>query len=135
MKCKRCGKEVSDETKVCECGFDFEEDEKYAALFNRKADPEVSEKDKNLLIDFPILTFLFGLASLLLMILFLFHPGFVVLYFVLVVVFIIMTMWFAKKPTKVKLEPTRNVGLWMAYLAMAVVLFKTVYLLIGLIFF
>ncbi|MGD9886980.1 MAG: hypothetical protein AB7T03_03335 [Bacilli bacterium] len=135
MKCKRCGKEVSDDTKVCECGFDFLEDQKYRTLYAQKDDPTVSDKDKNLLIDFPILTFLCGLTAFLFMILFLFHPGFVVLYFGICVIFMAFTFWFAKKPTKVKLEPTRNVGSGMAYLSLAVILFKSIFLLIGLIFF
>ncbi|MGD9605493.1 MAG: hypothetical protein AB7V00_05005 [Bacilli bacterium] len=135
MKCKRCGKEVSDDTKICECGFNFEEDAKYNALFSQKDDPTVNDKDKNLLVDFPILTFLFGLTSLLFMILFLFHPGFVVLYFGITIILIGFTMLFARKPAKVKLEPTRNVGLGMAYVSLAVILFKTIYLVIGVIFF
>jgi hypothetical protein len=135
MKCKRCGKEVPDDTTICDCGFNFVEDEIKSVIFDTKPDPDVIDKDRNVLIDNPILTFLFGITSVAFMIMFLFHPGFVVLYFGLALIMIMITMWFSRKPTRVKLEPTRNVGVWMAYFALAITVFKAIYFLFGILFF
>ncbi|MDD3107117.1 MAG: hypothetical protein PHP65_04875 [Bacilli bacterium] len=134
MKCKRCGQIISDDTKICECGFNIEEDKLTSVIYNQKSDPDVSEKNKNTLVDNPVLTFLFGISSIIVMLLFLMHPGFVVLYFLLDVVLIVATLLFAQKPTKVRLEATRNVGKWLAYVSFSVLLFKSVFLIINLFF-
>jgi len=136
MKCLRCGKELPDGAAVCdECGFNFKEDELITKIISEKADPVVSEKNKSILIDNPVLTFIFGILSVFGMIFFFLYPGFVVLYFVLDLVLIGLTMLFSKKPAKVKLEPTRNVGVGMAYVALALTVFKAVYFIIGTLFF
>ena len=136
MKCLRCGKELPEGTAVCdECGFNFKEDELITKIISEKADPVVSEKNRSILIDNPVLTFIFGILSVFGMIFFFLYPGFVVLYFVLDLVLIGLTMLFSKKPAKVKLEPTRNVGVGMAYVALALTVFKAVYFIIGTLFF
>ncbi len=136
MKCLRCGKELPEGTAVCdECGFNFEEDGKITKIISEKADPAVSEKTKSILIDNPVLTFIFGILSIFGMLFFVLYPGFVVLYFGLDLVLTGLTMLFSKKPAKVKLEPTRNVGVGMAYVALALTIFKAVYFIIGTLFF
>ncbi len=136
MKCLRCGKELPEGTVVCDgCGFNFEEDGKIKKIISEKADPVVPEKTKSILIDNPILTFIFGILSVFGMIFFFLYPGFVVLYFASDLILIGLTMLFSKRPAKVKLEPTRNVGVGMAYVALALTIFKAVYFIIGTLFF
>ena len=136
MKCLRCGKELPEGTAICdECGFNFLEDVKITKIISEKTDPVVSGKNKSILIDNPVLTFIFGILSVFGMIFFFSYPGFVVLYFVGDLILIGLTMLFSKKPAKVKLEPTRNVGVGMAYVALALTAFKAVYFIIGTLFF
>ena len=46
MKCLRCGKEVSDDLKVCDnCGFDLESLKDYKTVYV-EVDPEVDKKTK-----------------------------------------------------------------------------------------
>jgi len=80
-KCIRCGRMVPDDTKVCEsCAFDFDEYEKYKHLYVTEEDPIVPEEQQSSLVDNPILCFIFGIISFILMALFLFHPNIVVIY-------------------------------------------------------
>ncbi|MDD3999531.1 MAG: hypothetical protein PHX62_01375 [Bacilli bacterium] len=133
-KCTRCGTMVPDNTKICDkCAFDFDEYEKYYHLYEVKEDPVVPEGQRTNLTDFPILTFIFGIISLILSSLFLFTPGITVLYIIGVVIAVFITYILAIKPSKIKLVPFQVIGKWMANVAISVMIFKIVYVLFGLI--
>lgn len=134
-KCIRCGRMVPDDTKVCEvCAFDFEEYQKEQHLYQTKEDPLVPEDQKSSLVDNPILCFIFGIISFLLMALFLFTPGIILIYLIGVVVFIFLAFIFSVKPAKVKLIPFQVVGKWLANIAISVTIFKLVFVLMNIIF-
>lgn len=116
MKCLRCGKIHPDDVKVCkECGFSFEAFKQYKKV-KEKEDPEIDPKQKAALIDNPLLTFIFGLLSVMLPI----------------YIFSFLTFYMYKKPSKVKLETLRNFGNVLAYIGIAISIFMTVYLIWGL---
>jgi len=130
-KCIRCGRMVPDDTKVCEsCAFDFDEYEKYKHLYVTEEDPIVPEEQQSSLVDNPILCFIFGIISFILMALFLFHPNIVVIYLLGVFVFAFLAYVFSVKLAKVKLIPFRVVGKWLANIAVSVSIFKLVFFLI-----
>lgn len=118
IKCIRCGKENDDKNEVCSnCGYSFKEqkvEETYRKLL--KEDPVVPDEEKSGLIDSPILTFIFGILSMLL-------PIFV---------FSFLAWYNYKKPSKVKLEPFRNIGNIFAYIGAAISIFLLVYIVWGL---
>ena len=96
-KCLRCGYNNKDEALKCEkCEFSFEEQAVLEKLkkYTQRDDPIVDSKDKASLIDNPILTFIFGILSLML-------PIFI---------FSFLAWHMKKKPSKTKLVPFRNIG-------------------------
>ena len=96
MKCKRCGKDFKNITvEVCdECGYDFTEDVRIGKILDNKQDPEVDEKNKTDLVDYPILSFVFAILGLLI-------PFFILS---------IIAIKLSKKPSKVKYVPFSNLG-------------------------
>jgi membrane-bound ClpP family serine protease len=130
-KCIRCGRMVPDETRVCDnCAFDFIEYEQHKHLFDTKEDPVVPEEQKTSLVDNPIICFILGIISFLLMALFLFTADIIIIYLIGVVLFVFLTYYFSVKPAKVKLKPFQVVGIWLANIAISVTIFKIVYVLI-----
>ena len=119
MKCMRCGKVNPDNVKQCEkCGYDFKEqliNKQLEKIIKVQDDPDIDPKQKSQLYDNPILTFIFGLLSIML-------PIFV---------FSFLSWHMYKKPAKVKLETLRNFGNVLAYIGICVSMFVTVYLLWG----
>lgn len=119
IRCIRCGMENDDKNEVCgNCGYSFKEqkvEEEYRKLL--REDPSVTEEERSGLVDSPILTFVFGLLSMLLPIL----------------VFSFLAWYNYKKPSKVKLEPLRNLGNIFAYIGAALSIFLLVYIVWGLI--
>lgn len=101
-KCLRCGHMNNDIALKCEkCQFSFEEQAVYEKLKKLvpKDDPIVDLKNKSSLIDNPILTFIFGILSIML-------PIFV---------FSFVAWYMKKKPSKAKLVAFRNIGNIFAY--------------------
>ena len=96
MKCKRCGKDFKNIiVEVCdECGYDFTEDVRIGKILDNKQDPEVDEKNKTDLVDFPILSFIFAILGLII-------PIFILS---------IIAIKLSKKPSKVKYLPFSNLG-------------------------
>ncbi len=95
MKCKRCGKEFNENVEICdECGYNFVEDKKIGKILDQKRDPSIPEHNKYDLIDFPILSFIFGLIGLII-------PVFICS---------VLAMKFSKKPAKVSLVPCSKLG-------------------------
>ena len=116
MKCIRCGKESSDDALVCdECGFNFKDHEMYLKYIKVKEDDKVVIGKESDLIDNPIMTFVFGLLSIML-------PFFL---------FSFIAFRFFKKPTKAKLIPLKNVGIVMAYIGIALSIFVLIYAIIS----
>jgi len=135
MKCKSCGKEVEENTKICpNCGFDIESFNKRVVV-KLAEDPEVENSERASLIDSPILTFLFGILALLFSICFVVSETIVILYLALFILFNVLTFKFANKKCKVKLIPVRNVGKAFAYLSIGLVVYKLVYEILGVLFF
>lgn len=136
MKCIRCGKEVPDDTIICnECGFDFDEYYNNRNIITVEEDPIVPEDQKSSLVDNPILTFIFGLLSIPMTFIFIVSSTIVIIYLVGVVLLVFLTLFMSRKPCKVKLKPVRNVGKWMAYFSISLIVFKVVYDIIGKLFF
>lgn len=132
MKCLRCGKEIPDNTAVCEnCGFNIQENKLYEKYLKQPVDPEVPADQKSSLIDNPVLTLLSGGLSIFFSLLFISASTIVILYLALFILFVFFTFYLSTKPCKVKLRPLRNVGIAMAYFALGLVIFKFVYQLIG----
>ena len=96
MKCKRCGKDFKNiSVEVCdECGYDFTEDVRIGKILDNKKDPEIDEKNKTDLVDFPVLSFIFAILGLLI-------PVFILS---------ILAIKLSKKPAKVKYVPFSNLG-------------------------
>lgn len=135
MKCKSCGKEVADNTAICQyCGFDIEAYKKLQKVVVRE-DPEVDETKKTNLVDSPILAFVFGILAVISAILFVVSPTIVVLYLGLFILFNYLTFTLANKPAKVKLLPLSTVGKFMAYFSIGFVVLKVVFEIIGVLFF
>ena len=136
MKCIRCGKEVPDDTIICnECGFDFDEYYNNRSIITVEEDPIVPENQKSSLVDNPILTFIFGLLSIPMTFIFIVSSTIVIIYLVGVILLVFLTLFMSRKPCKVKLKPVRNVGKWMAYFSINLIVFKVVYDIIGKLFF
>ncbi|MGI6710963.1 MAG: hypothetical protein ACOX4W_05920 [Bacilli bacterium] len=116
MKCLRCGKESLDDAIVCEeCGFNFKEHEMYLKYIKPKEDDKVEKGKESDLIDNPILTFVFGLLSMMI-------PIFL---------FSFLAFRFYKKPSKAKLIPLKNVGNIMAYIGVGLSIFIIIYAIIS----
>lgn len=103
-KCKRCGKLHQDDyIEICDaCGFDFEEHKRIQKLFGEKEAPRAQQPSD--LIDYPVLTFIIGLLSLVLPI----------------YVFSFIALKLAKKPSKPSLQPFSNFGKILAILGLIV---------------
>lgn len=113
-KCKRCGKMHEDDyIEVCDvCGFDFEEHIKVSRILS-EAEPSIQQVRNSDLLDFPILTFVFGIVGLIL-------PIFI---------FSFIAIHFSKRPAKDSLEPLRNLGRIFGYVGMFISMIAIVYII------
>lgn len=99
-KCVSCGTMVKDDLDICpNCGYSFIE-----ATYNKK---EIKKEDiitkdtkESDLVDYPVLSFVFGIIGLL----------------VPVFIFSFLAVRFAKKPAKENLIPCRTIGKIMGYI-------------------
>lgn len=123
MKCLRCGKEVNDDIKYCEnCGFDVQSQKNYQVVY-QESDPVVEKNKKMGLIDFPILTFLFGLLSIMNSFLLALGGKPIVIMFVISFALLFgFCFYFSTKPCKVKLKPFREVGIILAFIGLFITL-------------
>lgn len=120
-KCLRCGHINKDDALECEkCQFSFKEQAVLEELkkYTTKEDPIVAEKNKSSLIDNPVLTFIFGILSIML-------PFFL---------FSFLTWYMKKKPSKTKLIPFRNIGNVFAYIGFVLSIIIVGYFIWNLIF-
>lgn len=127
MKCLRCGKQFNDDVKVCdECGFDFEEFKKYKKIVVEN-DDDLDGKQKVILTDNPILTFIFGLVSLMIG-LTIFVFGLPISFFMILgfVATFSMAFYFSVKPCRIKLKPVRNFGIVMGFIGLAFTLYQSI---------
>lgn len=114
-KCKRCGKEFKDDLiEICdECGYNFDYDKKISKVLDEKNDPDIDDKHKSDLVDYPILSFIFGIIGLI-----------VPLY-----LFSVLAILLSKKKAKIKLIPFANVGRIFGFLGIFVSTIIIVYIL------
>lgn len=135
-KCVRCGKEVADEIDICEeCGFSFSEHEKVLKYntIKVKVDPlDMTKQEKISRIDMPILSLLSGMIGLLCSVLII--ATYSILIILLGFLFSVLAIYFSSKPSLVKLTPLKNVGKWFGYIAFALTLFFSIYILMGIFF-
>lgn len=134
MKCIRCGKELPEGTIRCdECDFNIQEYEKYKKVFKEELDPDVPKELKSNLIDNPILTFIFGVISLLLTLIFVTITSYI--YIVGILLFVFLTLLMSTKPSKVNLRQVQIFGKVLAYISISLMIFKLVYIVLGILFF
>ena len=126
MKCIRCGAEIKETDIECpNCGFLASENKRYKKV-KVETDVQIDDKNKIILIDNPILTFLFGLISLLLgtmNCLYGVNDQIVFLYVILFVISFSLAFVFSMKETKRKLKPVRTFGVVLAYIGLALTLY------------
>ena len=131
MKCLRCGKIVSDAEKICPvCGFDLEAQKNYKKI-SVEVDNDVDDKTKIILIDNPILTFIFGLISLMLALTIAVDPGLTFFFILLFVLTFSLCFFFSTRPTRVKLKPVRTFGLVMGYIGLGLTLYRLILFLLN----
>ena len=130
MKCLRCGKEVNESEKTCPlCGFDLEAQRRYKKI-TVEADDDMDDKHKIILIDNPILTFIFGLLSLMLALTIAVDPGLTFFFILMFVLTFSLCFFFSTKPTRVKMKPVRTFGLVMGYIGLGLTIYRlTMFLL------
>lgn len=122
MKCLRCGTEVKEGTKYCDkCGFDVEKQKEYQIIY-KEVDPELENGKKTNLIDFPVLTFIFGILSMINAILLMSTRPIAVIFIISFFIIFVSCFIFSTKKAKVKLRPFRDVGIIIAFVALALVL-------------
>lgn len=131
MKCLRCGKIVSDDEKSCpECGFDLEAQKNYKKIII-EVDDYTDKKQKIILIDNPILTFIFGLIALMFALTIAVDPGLTFFFVLLFVLTFSLCFFFSTRPTRVKLKPVRTFGLIMGYIGLALTLYRLILFLLN----
>ena len=126
MKCLRCGKEVEEGTKYCNnCGFDVESQKDYRIVY-KEVDPEVEKSKKTNLIDSPVLTFIFGILSMINALLIAGSKPIPIFYLLTFIIIFSVCFYLSTKKAKVKLRPFREVGVVLAFIALALVLIVVV---------
>lgn len=115
-KCASCGKEVKKTEIICEyCGFDFELARRQSRNIKEPKEP-INYQSKSDLFDYPILSFLLGIAALI----------------IPIYLFSILAIRMSKKPAKPSLEPLSNMGRFLGYLGFIV---STIFILFLLYYF
>ena len=122
MKCLRCGKEVEEGIKYCNnCGFDVESQKNYRVLY-KEVDPELEKSQKTNLIDSPVPTFIFGILAMLNAILIAGSKPIPIFYILTFIILFSVCFFLSTRKSKVKLKPFREVGVVIAFIALALVL-------------
>jgi len=131
MKCKSCGQEVRDTDNVCaNCGFNLEEFKKQEKILVEE-DPDLPESKKSTLIDSPIITFILGIISVLIALTIASYRSVVIFFVLLEIISVLGTFFASAKICKVNLKPVRNVGVVLAYVGLAITIFKIAYVILG----
>ena len=131
MKCKSCGQEVRDTDNVCaNCGFNLEEFKKQEKILVQE-DPDLPKSRKSTLIDSPIITFILGIMSVLIALTIASYRSVVLFFVLLEVMSVLGTFFAAAKVCKVNLKPVRNVGVVLAYVGLAITIFKIAYVILS----
>lgn len=123
MKCLRCGKDAQEGIKYCEnCGFDLEKQKEYKTIYKEK-DPIVEKNQKTNLIDAPVLTFVFGIISIMCSLVIASQGKPLPILFLIIYGICFSTCFIlSTKKAKVKLKPFREVGVVIAFISLAIVL-------------
>ncbi len=117
MKCLRCGKEIDNNSIICEnCGYDVSQQTNYRTIYV-EADPDMSNKEIAKYIIAPILTFVFSLLASLCSILIVFTRPISILVTILFVIFFAISFFFSTRKTLVKLKPVRSFGVGLSYVS------------------
>lgn len=131
MKCKRCGQEVRDTDKTCaNCGFNLEEFKKQEKVLVPE-DPDLPQSKKSTLIDSPIITFMLGIISVLIALAIVSYSSVVIFFVILEVMAVLGTFFASAKVCKISLRPVRNVGVVLAYVGLAITIFKIAYVILS----
>ena len=131
MKCKRCGQEISDTGKICaNCGFNLEEFKKQEKVLVEE-DLDLPLSKKSTLIDSPIITFMLGIISVLIALAIVSYSSVVIFFVILEVMAILGTFFASAKVCKISLRPVRNVGVVLAYVGLAITIFKIAYVILS----
>lgn len=131
MKCKRCGQEISDTDKICaNCGFNLEEFKKQEKVLVEE-DLDLPLSKKSSLIDSPIITFMLGIISVLIALAIVSYSSVVIFFVILEVMAILGTFFASAKVCKISLRPVRNVGVVLAYVGLAITIFKIAYVILS----
>lgn len=131
MKCKRCGQEISDTDKICaNCGFNLEEFKKQEKVLVEE-DLDLPLSKKSTLIDSPIITFMLGIISVLIALAIISYSSVVIFFVILEVMAILGTFFASAKVCKISLRPVRNVGVVLAYVGLAITIFKIAYVILS----
>lgn len=112
MKCLSCGKDMGNKTVCKNCGFDSLENKRVKKLLNEKEDKTIYDGNTDLL-DYPILSFILGILSLIL-------PIFI---------FSFLAIKLAKKPAKPSYEPFQNLGRVLGFFGLGVSTVLTLYII------
>ena len=117
MKCLRCGKEIDNNTNICDnCGYDVTDSSNYRTIYV-EADPDMTTKELAKYIIAPILTFVFSLLASLCSILIVFTKPISILVVMLFALFFGISFFFSTRKTLVKLKPVRNFGVGLSYVS------------------
>ncbi|MDD3106340.1 MAG: zinc-ribbon domain-containing protein [Bacilli bacterium] len=131
MKCKSCGKEVRETDNVCEnCGFDLQAFKKQERILVEE-DPDLPKSKKSTLIDSPIITFALGVISVLIALTIISYQSVIIFFVILEVMAVLGTFFASAKVCKVSLRPVRNVGVVLAYIGLALTIFKIAYVILS----
>ena len=131
MKCKSCGKEVRETDNVCEnCGFDLQGFKKQEKILIEE-DPDLPKSKKSTLIDSPIITFALGIISVLIALTIISYQSVIIFFVILEVMAVLGTFFASAKVCKVSLRPVRNVGVVLAYIGLALTIFKIAYVILS----
>lgn len=113
MKCERCGKEFKKHVEICDnCGFDFEEGRILKKKMQLKYDESLYTNDTDL-IDYPILTFILGILSMII-------PVFI---------FSVLAIYLSKKESHSNYLAARNIGRVLGIIGLFVSTIVVVYII------
>lgn len=131
MKCKSCGQEVKDTDKKCDnCGFNLEDFKKQEKIFVEE-DPDLPDSKKSTLVDGPIITFILGVISVLIALTIVSYPSVVIFFVILEIMAVLGTFFASAKICKISLRPVRNVGVGLAYVGVALTIFKIAFVVLS----
>lgn len=124
MKCLRCGREVSENEKICpDCGYDLEE-QKNLQVMHIDTDPDLTNKEIVKFTLYPLFTFILGLLCSLTCIYQLFLKQISIILLIAFGLFFGLAFFFSTRRTLVKMKPVREFGIILSYIAFALLLLK-----------